>query len=275
MTESEVRKLLRQMKEQDSQTAFRDFYDMTYDRLFRIAYYYVKQEEWSQEIVLDVFLRLWKQRDTLLDVRNIEDYCFILVKNASLNYLEKESKYTTVHSSCLPEPQEQSCSPEETLITEELFALYVKALDRLPERCRQPVEGNDCKQSDRKLLRRKWNTFIFNLYLLNTNREILVTSGLYQQINRIEYEVYRYRIGNDTKQAHRFHTLATWALFSSSQLSAVGKATKTTYPVFIPDAYAYIGSSGSCYSALSFGRNSIFIYATDFTPNSIHNGRNT
>ena len=53
MTESEVRKLLRQMKEQDSQTAFRDFYDMTYDRLFRIAYYYVKQEEWSQEIVLE------------------------------------------------------------------------------------------------------------------------------------------------------------------------------------------------------------------------------
>lgn len=89
MTESEVRKLLRQMKELDSQTAFRDFYNMTYDRLFRIAYYYVKQEEWSQEIVLDVFLKLWKQRSNLLDVRNIEDYCFILVKNASLNYLEK------------------------------------------------------------------------------------------------------------------------------------------------------------------------------------------
>lgn len=89
MTESEVRKLLRQMKELDSQTAFRDFYNMTYDRLFRIAYYYVKQEEWSQEIVLDVFLKLWKQRSNLLDVRNIEDYCFILIKNASLNYLEK------------------------------------------------------------------------------------------------------------------------------------------------------------------------------------------
>ncbi len=96
MTESEVRKLLRQMKELDSQTAFRDFYNMTYDRLFRIAYYYVKQEEWSQEIVLDVFLKLWKQRSNLLDVRNIEDYCFILVKNASLNYLEKESRHTLI-----------------------------------------------------------------------------------------------------------------------------------------------------------------------------------
>lgn len=53
MTESEVRKLLRRMKELDSQTAFRAFYDMTYDRLYRIAYYYVKREEWSQEIVLE------------------------------------------------------------------------------------------------------------------------------------------------------------------------------------------------------------------------------
>lgn len=137
MTESEVRKLLRQMKELDSQTAFRDFYNMTYDRLFRIAYYYVKQEEWSQEIVLDVFLKLWKQRSNLLDVRNIEDYCFILVKNASLNYLEKESKHTYIHPDSLPEPQEQNYSPEESLISEELFALYVKALDRLPECCRE------------------------------------------------------------------------------------------------------------------------------------------
>lgn len=136
MTESEVRKLLRQMKELDSQTAFRDFYNMTYDRLFRIAYYYVKQEEWSQEIVLDIFLKLWKQRDTLLDVKTSRDYCFILVKNASLNYLEKESKYATHHS--IPAgAQERSYSPEESLISEELFAIYVKALDRLPERCRE------------------------------------------------------------------------------------------------------------------------------------------
>lgn len=137
MTESEVRKLLRRMKELDSQTAFRQFYDMTYDRLFRIAYYFVKQEEWSQEIVLDVFFKLWEQRATLPDLRNIEDYCFILTKNASLNYLEKEWRRTALPSDSLPEPEALSYSPEETLISEELFAQYVKALDRLPERCRE------------------------------------------------------------------------------------------------------------------------------------------
>lgn len=137
MTESEVRKLLREMKETDSQTAFRNFYNMTYDRLFRIAYYYVKKEEWSQEIVLDIFLKLWQQRETLMEVRNVEDYCFILTKNASLNYLEKESKNRSISTDLLPEPEEQNYSPEESIISEELFATYVKALDRLPEGCRE------------------------------------------------------------------------------------------------------------------------------------------
>ncbi|MCI7070981.1 MAG: RNA polymerase sigma-70 factor [Bacteroides pyogenes] len=138
MTEPEIRKLLRQMKEQDSQTAFRRFYDMTYDRLFRIAFYYLKKEEWAQEVVLDVFLKLWNRRNALPEVLNIEDYCFVIIKNASLNYLKKEMKQSpplSITSSCGPEATTNS--PEECLISEELFARYVKALDRLPERCRE------------------------------------------------------------------------------------------------------------------------------------------
>ena len=127
MTEQEVRRYLRKMSEQDSQSAFREFYDMTYDRLFRIAYYYTHHEEWSQEIVLDVFMKLWEHRKQLLDIANIEDYCFILVKNASLNYIEKEERRPTLSAEVL----------QDTLISEELFARYVKALDRLPERCRE------------------------------------------------------------------------------------------------------------------------------------------
>ena len=137
MTEQEVRRYLRKMSEQDSQTAFRDFYDMTYDRLFRIAFYYTHHEEWSQEIVLDVFMKLWEHRKQLLEITNIEDYCFILTKNASLNYLEKEAKHMPQSSGQLSESTSHTDSPEETLISDELFARYVKALDRLPERCRE------------------------------------------------------------------------------------------------------------------------------------------
>ena len=137
MTESEVRRLLRQMKEYDSESSFHQFYNMTYDRLFRIAYYYVHRDEWAQEIVLDVFLKLWNQRNTLPEIKSIEDYCFILVKNASLNYLEKELRYENNMEHDIPEDLNKTTTPEDELISEELFARYVKALDRLPERCRE------------------------------------------------------------------------------------------------------------------------------------------
>ena len=103
MTEQEVRRYLRQMKEEDSERAFHSFYNLCYDRLFRIACYFVKHEEWAQEIVLDVFMKLWEQRALLPEVNNIEDYCFILTKNASLNYLEKENRHPTLSSEQLPE----------------------------------------------------------------------------------------------------------------------------------------------------------------------------
>ena len=119
MTEQEIRKYLRRIEEENSQTALRSFYNLCFDRFFRIAYYYLHTEEWAQEVVLDVFLKIWERRESLHHIANLEDYFFITIKNASLNYLEKEQRRKDI------------------LVSEELFAHYVKALDRLPERCRE------------------------------------------------------------------------------------------------------------------------------------------
>lgn len=137
MTEQEVRRYLRQMQEDNSEQAFHSFYDLCYDRLFRIACYYLKREEWAQEVVMDVFMKLWQLRDRLPQVADIEDYCFILTRNAALNYLEREVRRPTLSADKLPESPHNDASPEDTLISEELFAHYVKALDRLPQRCRE------------------------------------------------------------------------------------------------------------------------------------------
>lgn len=92
MTEQEIRKYLRRIEEENSQTALRSFYNLCFDRFFRIAYYYLHTEEWAQEVVLDVFLKIWERRESLHHIANLEDYFFITIKNASLNYLEKEQR---------------------------------------------------------------------------------------------------------------------------------------------------------------------------------------
>lgn len=133
MTEQEIRKYLRRIEEENSQTALRSFYNLCFDRFFRIAYYYLHTEEWAQEVVLDVFLKIWERRD----IANLEDYFFITIKNASLNYLEKEQRRKDMTADAFDGVSISGESPEDILVSEELFAHYVKALDRLPERCRE------------------------------------------------------------------------------------------------------------------------------------------
>lgn len=140
MTEQEVRRYLRQMDEEDSERAFKGFFDLTHDRLFRTAFYFLHQEDDAQEVVLNVFLKLWEQRHELHSLNSIEDYCFTLTKNEALNMLKGKSSTMLsldsteeAHHSAVSE----TSSPEQQLIDEELFARYVKALDRLPRAARE------------------------------------------------------------------------------------------------------------------------------------------
>ena len=71
MTEQEVRRFLRHMRETDSQIAFKHFYDICYDRFFRIAYYYLRREESAREVVLDVFLKIWQKKDALYQIASL------------------------------------------------------------------------------------------------------------------------------------------------------------------------------------------------------------
>lgn len=63
---------------------------MYYDRFFRIAFYYLQRDEWAQEVILDVFTTLWNHRKSQLIPDDFNKYSYILIRNAALNYLEKE-----------------------------------------------------------------------------------------------------------------------------------------------------------------------------------------
>lgn len=137
-----VNKIIHKIQDHDSQSAFRELYNLFYDRLFRIAYYYVRKDEWAQEIVLDFFLTVWQRRKNLNEINEWDSYCFIAIKNASLNLLEKQQREKEVFTKTdyANECIESNCSttsPEQELLDEELFNLYEQTLSELPSKCRE------------------------------------------------------------------------------------------------------------------------------------------
>lgn len=137
-----INKLIHNIQNHDSQSSFRELYNLFYNRLFRIAYYYVRKDEWSQEVVLDFFLTVWQKRKNLNEINEWDNYCFISIKNASLNLLEKKKREEQVFTKetftdvCI-DTSSSVTSPEEELLNEELFNLYEQALSELPAKCRE------------------------------------------------------------------------------------------------------------------------------------------
>ena len=132
----EIRIILSNLKERGSERDFKRLYDLLYSRFFRIAFYYLQGDEWAQEVTLDVFLTLWNKRRELSEIKNFENYSFILLKNASLNYIEK-NKNTTENLDDCSEIAHAEVNPETNLLNEELFLVYLNALEELPQKCRE------------------------------------------------------------------------------------------------------------------------------------------
>jgi len=126
-----------QFKEKLSQESFTDFFDYYFVRLTQFATTIVRSDLLAEEIVLDVFLKLWENRKTLETINNIETYLYISVRNKSINVLKKEQKF---HFDILEDSQIQladyKTSAESDFIEHEMFGALNDAVTQLPSKCK-------------------------------------------------------------------------------------------------------------------------------------------
>jgi RNA polymerase sigma-70 factor (family 1) len=124
--------LLHRIQFDNDETAFRQFYTDNMFRLFQFAFTFVQNREQAEEIVNDVFLRLWQNRSRISQIENISVYLYVAVKNTAANY-RRQSKprdLEAVHHFYL------SPDPEQILITDELRKKIAASIDGLPARCK-------------------------------------------------------------------------------------------------------------------------------------------
>ncbi len=117
--------------------AYKKLFLFYYPRLLSFSYALTNCKESSEEVVSDVFLKIWCNRATLLLISNFHLYIYVSTKNASLNCLEKQKRMKTFS---LDEVQTEFKSiyydPEQLMISAEMFARVCTAVQNLPPKCR-------------------------------------------------------------------------------------------------------------------------------------------
>jgi RNA polymerase sigma-70 factor (ECF subfamily) len=107
----------------------------SYVSLVRYAKTLIKDHDTAEEIVQDLFFRLWKDKEKLNIESSLNGYLFRSVHNGCLHYIE-HMKVVERHAEDISNRQAESQeSPSDILNYKELQEKVVRILERLPERC--------------------------------------------------------------------------------------------------------------------------------------------
>lgn len=71
---------------------FLEIYRAFYGKVFTFVLSLVKSKANAQDITQNIFMKLWKNRKTLEHIKSMDDYLFILSKNACMDYFRKASR---------------------------------------------------------------------------------------------------------------------------------------------------------------------------------------
>ena len=130
----EEEKTWRSIQQKDGQ-AFEKYYKDHYKIFFLAAFNYLKDTGRAEEIVNDVFIRLWQSADTIQIESSLRSYIYRAIINRSLNELDK-NKRDQQHQKELRHRPEDTVEIKEMEENELKISLY-RAIDQLPEQCRK------------------------------------------------------------------------------------------------------------------------------------------
>jgi RNA polymerase sigma-70 factor (ECF subfamily) len=91
---------------QDSEYALQLVFDNHRNHIYKVALLYLKSPVLAEEVVQDVFIKLWFHRKSMPEIKCLEAWLHTVSKNLILNYLKKLSHEWTARKN-LAQPQNE------------------------------------------------------------------------------------------------------------------------------------------------------------------------
>ena len=121
------------------EVAFRTVFSFFRDRIFNYIFKITKSRESSEEIVMDVFIKLWEGRSMLAEIENMPSFIFRIARNQSVDFLRKASRDKVLQELIWDEIQIQSeLRSDQRIIMNELNSNIERFISAMPKQ-RQSV----------------------------------------------------------------------------------------------------------------------------------------
>lgn len=113
------------------------FYDKYSSQVFNFSFLLLKDTGWSEDVVQEVFVKVWDNRSKLDPNGNLLSYLFVLTKRASLNKLRDIRNFTPAFEHLWNNISNLNDCSHEKLVAKQLSDYLDQMLNQLPERQRE------------------------------------------------------------------------------------------------------------------------------------------
>lgn len=132
-----IKRLLSAIALNDDQVAYKELFLLLHGRLKQFAYSILKSGEEAEELVSDIFIRIWQKKDKLTEIESPLFYFYTTAKNLAINRLNKQKKQLSISpEDWLVQMNSIYFDPEQLMMTEDMVRQIKKAVNDLPPRCR-------------------------------------------------------------------------------------------------------------------------------------------
>lgn len=115
------------------------------ERYTHFALSYVRNKEVAEDLAMEAIMYYWENRASLKDVRNVPLYILVIIKNKSLNYLQRLKTWDEVSGRIITDQEWDlkmrisslsACNPE-LLFCDEVQGLLKKAIEELSPKTKE------------------------------------------------------------------------------------------------------------------------------------------
>jgi len=176
-----IEKILVEKLKGGDKSAFSSLFTAYYSDLVMFATTFLKDLDSSEEIVQDVFLKLWEDREVIIITTTLKSFLLKLIQNRCLDWL-RHSKVINLHyESVVNSSSLLECDTENYILRSEIEKIVKKALDKIPEEIAEPFKLNRYEGLKYREIAEKMHV---------SNRTVEVRVGKVLQILRDELKDY-------------------------------------------------------------------------------------
>lgn len=118
--------------EKTTEQLFSDIFRQHEQRLYTLAYRLTKSDQHAKDIIQDVFLKLWDQRNTIGSIHNMEAWLYRITEHRVIDFLRKVAADSRMKKAMWGQVQQIVNESEHYVAAKEYNEILQKAIDQLP-----------------------------------------------------------------------------------------------------------------------------------------------